>query len=233
MTTGTNLTSPSVTGLEEPLVTPTPFPVTGHSETMSFFCDPRTLMAVGHINAKQFALEAYMSARDAARYRGSLLQAEAADGIGMFLGIVYEDMVARSYLSRSNAALMVPSWVADHLESTGQRCMVPLIEIPMRPTAPVWEAVGVATRSSIGRLPQLVTGHYEVCGRYSYPALPEHLEAFAVIEAARAEAAEHKRQYEALATLTPEQKAATQHAIADDIAARVDAIADREADSDE
>lgn len=218
MTTGPNLTSPSVTGLEEPLVTPTPFPVTGHSETMSFFSDPRTLVTVSHINAKQFALEAYMSARAAARYRGSLLQAKAVEGIGMFLDIVYEDMVARSYLSRRNAAFMVPSWVADHLESTGQRCGVPLIEIPMRPTAPVWEAVGVATRSRIGRLPQLVTGHYEVCGRYPYPALPEHLEDFAVIEKARAEAAEHKRKYEALAKPTPEQQAALAENVREEIA---------------
>jgi hypothetical protein len=176
----------------EPLPFRIPVPDTGGAFP---FGHRLTLQAIGRANMAQGAVEEYARAQIDATYTAPPWRQSVPATIGEFIELSFEDARYRSRGSMATTALLVPTWVVDHLADTDQPARVPIIEIPMNPTAPVWHAVAIASHQ---RPPSLVHPRWQALARYPCPALPEHLEAFEARQAAEQAAREHERKFAGL-----------------------------------
>lgn len=187
---------PRVDPVDEPSPLPFHIPVPDDGTGTFPFGNRVTLRAIGRANLAQGAVEEYAHARIEAAYTAPLWSNPVPDTLAAFVELTFEHFRARFYRSVRSSALMVPSWVVDYLAEREQPVNANLIEIPMNPTAPVWEAVGIG--SSDLRTPSLARPLWQAFGRYPCRALPEHIEAFAAREVWLRQAREHEQKYAGL-----------------------------------
>lgn len=188
--------------IDQPSPLETRIPVPEHG---SLFTNPATLEAISRANLAAGAVDAYARARHDAPHTARLWDQPIPATLGTFIEWAADDACYRHRRSPHTIALMIPAWVADWCAQHHHPMPVPLLEIPMNPTAPWWAAVAIA--SDDDRTPSLVRPQWRPLARYRCPALPEHLEA---LEASPANTARtrHPQELERLARHykpTPEQ----------------------------
>ncbi len=178
---------PSALAAHIPVPTGGEFPPFGH---------PLTVQAIGRASMASGAVEEYARAQLAAPYTAPPWRHTVPETIAAFLEQSFEDARYRCRGTTTTTALMVPTWVVDHLAEIERPARASIIEIPMNPTAPVWHAVAIVAHDQ--RPPSLVHPRWQALAVYPCPALPAHLEAFAARQAGLEAGREHERTYAAL-----------------------------------
>lgn len=172
----------------DPFDRPSPLPAHIPVPDGAGFFHPITMRAIARANLAIGAVEEYARALSEAGHCAPVWEQPVPDTLTMFLEVAYSDFLHRCYQRQNRSALLVPAWVVDYLAEQHRQVSATLIEIPMNPTAPTWEAVAIAAYDD--RTPSLVNPRWSTIARYPCRALPAHLEAYTAHQDAAAAATE-------------------------------------------